>query len=189
MVHRLSEAEGVWLSEGAPASSIWAMTWKAIFFDAAGTLIRPNAEHALLSPRGFQMLYDDEEHAVAQTREIAERCRFSLDEIRYRYPSERLPDGKTSWEWLRELSHEGARTRYPGGVPEAVTRQVEKELEVIADLDYAGYFLTMQEIVRFCTHKGILCQGRGSAANSAVCYCLGVTELGDAIPANRDDHG
>ncbi|HHN74507.1 MAG TPA: DNA polymerase III subunit alpha [Acidobacteria bacterium] len=143
----------------------------------AGRVIRPNAEHALKSPHAFGRLYADLPEAVERTLEIAGRCRFSLDAIRYRYPSERLPDGTTSAQWLRRLTFEGARWRYGDAVPEAVRSQLEKELAVIEELDYPGYFLTMYEIVRFCREQQILCQGRGSAANSAVCYCLGITAV------------
>ena len=88
-----------------------------------------------------------------------------------------MPNGTTSAEWLRQVTFEGAKERYPNGIPVNVISQVEKELEIIEALDYPGYFLTMWELVRFCREKGILCQGRGSAANSAVCYCLGVTAI------------
>src|SRR5262249_46474548 len=138
----------------------------------AGRLIRPNAEHDLKSPYAFGALYEDDPAAIARTVEIAARCRFSLSELRYRYPSERLPDGKTSSEWLRDLTLAGARWRFPEGVPIKVTEQIDKELLLIDALDYCGYFLTMHEIVEFCRASNILCQGRGSAANSAVCYCL-----------------
>ena len=131
----------------------------------AGRLLKPNDEHALKPPRAFARLFEDDRAAVERTAEIATRCRFSLDAIRYRYPSESLPDGKTSAGWLRELTMGGARGRYGGAVPEDAVRQLEKELDLIIELDYCGYFLTMWEIVRFCRERGILCQGRGSAAN------------------------
>ena len=143
----------------------------------AGTLLRPNGEHGLKSPRAFARLFADRPELVAATREIADRCPFSLAELRYRYPSERLPAGHTSAEWLRSLTFAGARTRYGGRIPQEVTAQLDTELAVIEDLDYCGYFLTMHEIIRFCRDRGILCQGRGSAANSAVCYCLGITAI------------
>jgi error-prone DNA polymerase len=143
----------------------------------AGRLLRPNAEHALKPPDAFARLFEDDPAAVAATLEVSSRCDFSLAELRYRYPSERLPEGKTSAEWLRELAFEGARHRYGGFVPEEVARQLGRELQLIEELDYCGYFLTMWEIVRFCRERGILCQGRGSAANSAVCYCLGITAV------------
>ena len=143
----------------------------------AGCRTRPNTLHALPSPHAFQQLYRDDPIAIERTLEIAERCSFSLDEIRYRYPSERLPDGTTSAAWLRQLAMDGARLRYPDGVPDDVQQQIDKELDLIGRLDYEGYFLTMWEIVRFCREQGILCQGRGSAANSAVCYVLGITAI------------
>ena len=143
----------------------------------AGRLLKPNDEHALKSPHAFRRLFEDDPAAVERTREIAGRCKFSLDEIRYRYPSEKLPSGMTSAEWLRELNQRGAVERYGATLPDEVTRQVTRELDLIEELDYCGYFLTMWEIVQFCRREGILCQGRGSAANSAVCYCLGITAV------------
>ena len=143
----------------------------------AGRRIRANAEHGLKAPAALAALYRDDPAAIQRTVEIAARCRFSLAEIRYRYPSERLPDGDTSSSWLRRLAEEGARRRFGGRVPAAVRTQIAKELALIDELDYCGYFLTMWEIVDFCRRHGILCQGRGSAANSAVCYCLGITAV------------
>ena len=143
----------------------------------AGRRLRPNAEHYLLSPALFAELFADDPVAVARTLEITETCRFSLDELRYRYPAEDLPGGMNSSARLRELTFEGAAERYPSGIPPAVRQQLEKELALIRELDYGGYFLTMVEIVRFCREQEILCQGRGSAANSAVCYCLGITAV------------
>ncbi len=143
----------------------------------AGRRIRANAEHGLKAPADVAALYRDDPAAVARTVEIAARCRFSLDAIRYRYPSEHLPDGATSSDWLRRLTEEGARRRFGGRVPPSVRTQIAKELALIDELDYCGYFLTMWEIVEFCRRHGILCQGRGSAANSAVCYCLGITAV------------
>ena len=144
---------------------------------SCGRRLKANAEHGLKSPYLFAQLFADDPAAIARTLEVAERCRFSLDEIRYRYPSERLPDGTTSTQWLRQLAFKGAQWRYGEQIPQEVTEQLEKELEIIEGLDYPGYFLTMWEIVEFCRANGILCQGRGSAANSAVCYCLGVTAV------------
>jgi error-prone DNA polymerase len=144
---------------------------------SCGRRLKANAEYGLKSPYLFAQLFADDPAAVARTLEVAERCRFSLDEIRYRYPSERLPDGTTSAQWLRQLTVKGAQWRYGEEIPRDIVEQIEKELEVIESLDYPGYFLTMWEIVEFCRANGILCQGRGSAANSAVCYCLGVTAV------------
>ena len=145
----------------------------------AGRLTRPNAEHDLKAPEAMAQLFADEPALVERTREVASRCTFELSEIRYRYPTERLPGGKTSSAWLRELTLRGAREHFPGtgGVPPAVLAQIDKELALIDELDYGGYFLTMWEIVRYCRREGILCQGRGSAANSVVCYCLGITAV------------
>ena len=124
-------------------------------------------------------LFADEPALLERTREVASRCTFALSEIRYRYPAEKLPDGKTSSAWLRELTLRGARERFggAGGVPPALREQIDRELALIDELDYGGYFLTMWEIVRYCRQEGILCQGRGSAANSVVCYCLGITAV------------
>ena len=145
----------------------------------AGRLTRPNAEHDLKAPEAMARLFADEPALLECTREVAARCTFALSGIRYRYPSERLPDGKTSAAWLRELTLEGARERFAGagGVPPAIREQIDRELALIDELDYGGYFLTMWEIVRYCRQEGILCQGRGSAANSVVCYCLGITAV------------
>jgi error-prone DNA polymerase len=144
---------------------------------SCGNKLKPNAEHGLRSPSAFATLFSDDPAAINRTLEIAERCTFSLNEIRYRYPSEYLPDGTTSAQWLRHVTIEGAKERYADGIPAKVISQLGKELDIIEALDYPGYFLTMWELVRFCREKGILCQGRGSAANSAVCYCLGVTAI------------
>ena len=142
-----------------------------------GRRTRANAEHDLKTPFAFGALYADDPAAVERTDEIAARCTFSLNEIRYRYPSERLPDGATSSGWLRQLTERGARKRFDGVIPSTVETQITKELALIDELDYCGYFLTMWEIVEFCRRHDILCQGRGSAANSAVCYCLGITAV------------
>lgn len=144
---------------------------------AAGRLLRANAEHALLSPEAFGARFADDPCAVARTGEVARRCTFSLADLRYRYPSEQLPDGSTTAHWLAQLTCDGARKRYQGEIPADVRKQLDRELALIEGLDYAGYFLTMHEIVEFCRDRNILCQGRGSAANSAVCYCLGITAI------------
>ena len=114
---------------------------------------------------------------VAQTLAIEACCRFSLDELRYEYPREVVPEGETPAGYLRRLTEEGAGTRYPQGIPGKVRRILEHELKIISDLMYEAYFLTIYDVVRFARDQGILCQGRGSAANSAVCYCLGITEV------------
>ncbi|WP_313759918.1 error-prone DNA polymerase, partial [Diaphorobacter nitroreducens] len=114
---------------------------------------------------------------LAATLQVAARCTFSLNEIKYRYPLETVQPGMTASQTLACLTWEGARVRYPDGVPEAVVTQVEKELALIAECGYEMYFLTVHDIVRYARSQGILCQGRGSAANSAVCYCLGITAV------------
>src|SRR5688572_15632557 len=143
----------------------------------AGRLLCANDEHALVTEAAFRALWADDPAAIARTGEVAARCDFSLDQLRYRYPSEQLPTGMTSAEHLRERSYAGAAGRYGGDVPPTVRAQLDKELQLIEELDYCGYFLTMMELVEFARAKNILCQGRGSAANSAVCYCLGITAV------------
>ncbi|MBZ0268390.1 error-prone DNA polymerase [bacterium] len=143
----------------------------------AGRHLRPNAENDLKSAAAMRTLFLDDPEALARTREIAERCAFSLAEIRYRYPAEDRPSGKSEKDWLHELVWDGAFERHGGHVPADVHRQIERELDLIHELDYGGYFLTMYEIVQFCRRENIYCQGRGSAANSVVCYCLGITAV------------
>ncbi|MBZ0116198.1 MAG: error-prone DNA polymerase, partial [Sandaracinaceae bacterium] len=145
--------------------------------DEAGRRLRANAEHALPSLAEMRRRFDDMPHALERTLEVADRCRFGLADLRYRYPAEHLPDGETQETWLRALTFAGARDRYGGQVPGDVCAQLERELALVEELDYGGYFLTMWDIVRFCRESNILCQGRGSAANSAVCYCLGITAI------------
>ncbi len=145
--------------------------------DKAGTKLRSNHRHQLLSPGDFKKLFADSPKEVDNTMRIAKRCTFTLDSIRYRYPEESLPEDVTSFSWLKKLTMEGAQKRFGKSLPKAVTMQIEKELALIKKLEYGGYFLTMHEIVRFCREKNILCQGRGSAANSIVCFCLGITSV------------
>jgi error-prone DNA polymerase len=145
--------------------------------DAAGFRLAANAERHLKSAAEMTRLFRRYPEAVARTAAIAERCRFSLDELRYEYPVDPVPEGRTPQEELVRLAWEGARRHYPNGVPEKVHAAVVRELALIAELDYAPYFLTVHDIVRFARKKGILCQGRGSAANSAVCYCLDITAV------------
>ncbi len=143
----------------------------------AGRKLRPNAEHALHPPAEFQKLFQDAPEAVERTLEIFERCHFSLRELRYVYPAEHLAPGTTVQGKLEELAWQGAHWRYPEGLTEAIQNQLKRELAIIAQLDYGGYFLTLYDLVQFCKRKQIMCQGRGSAANSIVCYCLGVTAV------------
>jgi error-prone DNA polymerase len=143
----------------------------------AGHVIRPNAEHDLKPAEALAHLFSDDPECLRRTLDVAEECSFTLDDIRYRYPEERLPNGATEQSWLRDLTFRGAKKRYHGKVPSDVHAQLERELDIIRELDYGGYFLTMYEIVQFCRQADILCQGRGSAANSAVCFCLGITAV------------
>ena len=143
----------------------------------AGGCTRANAEHDLKPVAKMEALFADAPEMLAQTRAIADRCTFSLAGLSYRYPSGELPDGSSEADVLRERTFAGARARYGGIVPPEVEAQLSRELELIHELDFGGYFLTMWDIVRFCGEREILCQGRGSAANSLVCYCLGITAI------------
>jgi error-prone DNA polymerase len=120
--------------------------------------------------------------AIARTVEIADACQFSLGDLKNEYPDEPVPPGTTAQQHLEYLAWQGARRRYPDGVPQDITETLAEELALIAKLDYARYFLTVHDVVAFARNlpKPILCQGRGSAANSAVCYCLGITEVNPA---------
>jgi error-prone DNA polymerase len=140
--------------------------------------LAPNAEQHLRSRLRLANLYPDD--ALAASVDIAGRCTFSLDELRYEYPDELVPPGFTPAAYLRQETYIGAQRRFPLGIPHNVQEQLEYELELITDLQYEAYFLTVYDIVRFARSQHILCQGRGSAANSAVCYCLGVTEVDPA---------
>ncbi|MCA0244358.1 MAG: error-prone DNA polymerase [Proteobacteria bacterium] len=141
----------------------------------AGLALQPNAEAHLRSRLRLSMQHDPA--WLRHTLTIAERCRFSLDSLRYQYPSEVVPAGHTPTSWLRELTEQGARRRFPNGLTKAVRHLIEHELALIKQLEYEAYFLTVAEIVQWARSKNILCQGRGSAANSVVCYCLEVTAV------------
>ena len=143
-----------------------------------GFELAQNAEQHLRSRLRLANIYP--QNALAETINITSRCDFSLDELRYKYPDELVPRGETPTAYLRQETYIGAHRRFPAGIPHKVQQQIEHELGLIADLKYEPYFLTVYNIVRFARSQGILCQGRGSAANSAVCYCLGVTEVDPA---------
>ncbi len=140
-----------------------------------GTALARNAEQHLRSRLQLAQLYRPA--WLQATVEIARRCTFSLDELRYEYPAELVPEGLTPIQHLRALVAHGARERHPNGIPASVQAQLEREFELIEALRYEPFFLTVHDVVRFARHRGILCQGRGSAANSAVCWCLGITEV------------
>ncbi len=148
--------------------------------DTAGRRLDANAERHLKPAHEMARLFRDYPDAIARTVEIAQKCRFSLEELRYEYPAEPVPAGRTPDAELAHLAWTGAAGRYPDGIPEKVRAQIEHELALIAELRYASYFLTVHDIVRFARSRGILCQGRGSAANSAVCYCIGITAVDPA---------
>ena len=149
---------------------------------AAGHLLESNGERYLKPPATMIRLFDRWPHAIAATREVADACDFSLDELAYEYPEEIYPDGQAPQQYLTSETWKGAAWRYPGGVPETVRETIERELALIGKLDLARYFLTIKDIVDYArgVDPPILCQGRGSAANSAVCYCLGITSVDPA---------
>ena len=143
-----------------------------------GYKLASNAEQHLRSRLRIANLYNRE--ALDETLRVAKLCRFSLDELQYEYPEEFVPAGETVTSYLRKESYIGANWRFPSGIPATVQMQLEYELTLIAELKYEPYFLTVYDIVRFARSQNILCQGRGSAANSTVCYCLGITEVDPA---------
>ena len=145
---------------------------------ACGLELQPNAERHLRTRLRLAQTYPAD--LLAQTLQVAARCVFNLDELRYQYPDEVVPPGETATSYLRRITYEGAGRRWPAGMSAKVQSQIEHELELIHDLKYEHYFLTVADIVAFARSRHILCQGRGSAANSVVCYCIGVTEVDPA---------
>ncbi|MES3008921.1 MAG: error-prone DNA polymerase [Pseudomonadota bacterium] len=143
--------------------------------DELGFEIAPNSEQHLRPLERLAKLYPPA--LLQETVRIASLCDFSLDELRYEYPHELVPEGHTPSSWLRELTEEGVRRRWPQGESVAVRATIERELTLVAELRYEHFFLTVHDIVVFARSRHILCQGRGSAANSAICYCLGITEV------------
>jgi len=143
----------------------------------AGKRLGANAERHLKGPGEMARLFDGYEEALARSITIARRCQFSLDQLQYEYPDEPASSGLSPQAELERLTWKGAHKRYPGGIPDKVEHTLRHELNLIAALDYARYFLTVFDIVRFARSQGILCQGRGSAANSSVCYVLGITAV------------
>ena len=157
--------------------TLTAIRLKSTLF-AAGHALFANGERHLRSRLRLARLYPPE--LLAETLAIAARCDFSLAELRYEYPDEVVPDGQTAAAFLRNEVEKGLRRRYPGTPAPEVRQRIEHELELIGELAYEPYFLTVYDIVNFARSRNILCQGRGSAANSAVCYCLGITEVDPA---------
>jgi error-prone DNA polymerase len=197
------------LPERRPLQDVLTCIREGCTIAEAGYRLAANAERHLKSPHEMARLFRGHEDAVERGLEITERCRFSLDELRYEYPEEPVPEGQTPQQRLVELAWQGARERFcsvapaeagaqghhsgPGPldsrfyenderseIPDKVRGLIEHELRLIERLDYARYFLTVHDIVRFARSRGILCQGRGSAANSVVCYCLGITAVDPA---------
>src|SRR5574343_110781 len=155
-----------------------ALRLKTTVFEA-GFALFPNGERHLRSRLRLSRLYPPD--WLAETLVIAAQCRFSIDELRYEYPEELVGAGHTPSSWLRHETERGLRRRYPQGEPASVRGRIEHELALIAELRYEAYFLTVYDIVCFARSVGILCQGRGSAANSAVCFALGITEVDPAL--------
>jgi error-prone DNA polymerase len=145
---------------------------------ACGHALYPNAERHLRLRMRLAQIYPP--GLLAETVKIAERCSFSLEELRYEYPEELVPEGETPASWLRKLTEKGLQRRFPEGASRKIRDLVERELALVAELRYEPFFLTVHDVVAFARGKGILCQGRGSAANSAVCYALGITEVNPA---------
>ncbi|MEM7501397.1 MAG: error-prone DNA polymerase [Pseudomonadota bacterium] len=148
---------------------------KGVTLDQAGMDLYSNGERHLRSQEQLEKIYP--RSLLEETLRITDTIDFSLDELSYEYPDELVPDGETPATYLRKLTEQGKRWRWPGGVSQTVVDTIEHELQLIAELNYEPYFLTVYDIVRFARSSGILCQGRGSAANSAVCFCLGITEV------------
>ena len=145
---------------------------------ACGYALSPNAERHLRSRLRLANIYPH--RLLTESLHIANLCQFSLDELRYEYPEEVVPEGVSPADYLKRETYIGAHRRFPKGIPHTVQAQIEHELALVREMEYEPYFLTVYDLVRFARSEGILCQGRGSAANSAVCYCLGITEVDPA---------
>jgi error-prone DNA polymerase len=150
---------------------------EGVTLEEAGYRLFSNRERYLKSPQQMMQLFSDLPEAIENTVQIAQRCHFSLSELKYRYPSEWIPNGHSAQTYLTELVWRGTKSRYPEKVPAEVKAQLLHELKLIDELQFADYFLTIWEIVEFAKKRKILCQGRGSAANSVVCYVLGITAI------------
>jgi error-prone DNA polymerase len=164
-------------SHRAPLQDVQTCIRHHVELSHAGFNLFSNHERYLKSEKQMLRLFKDHPDWVHRTEEIAQACQFSLSELRYRYPSEWIPQGQTAQSYLDQLVWKGALNRYPHSTPDDVKAQLHHELNLIKKLEFADYFLTIWEIVEFAKQRGILCQGRGSAANSAVCYVLGITAV------------
>ncbi len=160
-----------------PLADVLTCIREKVTIDRAGRKLAVNAERHLKPPQEMARLFRDAPEAIEETMRLSEALTFSLDELKYEYPDETLAGFDNAQEALAHLTYEGAARRYPHGLPAKVRASIEHELALIAQLAYAPYFLTVHDIVRFARSQNILCQGRGSAANSTVCFCLGVTEV------------
>ena len=166
--------------ERRPLADVLACIREGATLEAAGRLTQANAERHLKAPDEMARLFAEAPQAVAETMRFLDGLKFSLDELSHCYPEELREGYATAQAALEAFAWAGARKRYPEGIPQRTREALTHELTLIASLDYAPYFLTVHDIVRFAREKGILCQGRGSAANSAVCYCLWITEVDPA---------
>ena len=160
-----------------PLADVLTCIREKVTIDRAGRKLAANAERHLKLPEEMARLFRDAPEAIAETLHLSESLSFSLDELRYEYPDETIEGFASAQDALTHLTYQGAAQRYPQGLPAKVRAGIEHELTLIAQLQYAPYFLTVYDIVRYARSQKILCQGRGSAANSAVCFCLGVTEV------------
>ena len=165
--------------ERRPLQDVLTCIREKTTIDEAGLQLQANAERFLKTPAEMARLFRGHEVAVERTAEIVAACAFSLDELAYEYPDEPVPPGKTPQQHLEDLTFEGAKRYFPNGIPPDILKTIHKELRLIAKVRYAAYFLTVHDIVAWAREPGreILCQGRGSAANSVVCYCLGITSV------------
>ena len=166
--------------ERRPLQDVLACIRETCTVSEAGFRLEAHAERHLKAPEEMARLFAAHPGAIERTGEIVQCCEFSLGELKYAYPDEPVPPGRTPQQHLEDLTWSRAELRYGGCVPDNVQAQVREELALIAKLDYARYFLTVHDVVQFALDRDILCQGRGSAANSAVCYCLGITAVDPA---------
>jgi len=166
-----------------PLADVLTCIREKVTIDRAGRKLAANAERHLKPPEEMARLFRDAPEAIEETIKLSAALSFSLNELRYEYPDEQVAGFASAQDALAHLAYEGAAQRYPNGIPAKVRAGIDHELKLIAQLQYAPYFITVHDIVRFARSQGILCQGRGSAANSAVCFCLGITE----VDPNRAD--
>ncbi|MDB5596701.1 MAG: dnaE [Hyphomicrobiales bacterium] len=160
-----------------PLADVLTCVREGVTIDSAGTRLAANAERHLKSPREMARLFREAPEAIGETQAFLKGISFSLDQLAYEYPDELREGFASEQEALIAFTWQGAAMRYPEGVPEKISAIIRHELQLVAEMKYAAYFLTVHDIVRFARQRGILCQGRGSAANSAVCFCLGITEV------------